>query len=52
VALLIASGMTNRQIAGALVIAEGTAAVHVNHILAKLGCTTRARVAALVGDRD
>ncbi len=50
VALLIASGLTNRQIAGALVIAEGTAAVHVNHILGKLGCTSRARVAALVGD--
>ncbi len=52
VAVLIASGKTNRQIADALVIAEGTAAVHVNHILTKLGCTTRARVAALVGDRD
>jgi non-specific serine/threonine protein kinase len=52
VALLIASGLTNRQIADALVIAEGTAAVHVNHILAKLECTTRARVAALVGDLD
>jgi DNA-binding NarL/FixJ family response regulator/DNA-binding XRE family transcriptional regulator len=49
VALLIANGRTNRQIAEALVIAEGTAAVHVNHILAKLGCTSRARVAALVG---
>ncbi|MBV9355308.1 MAG: helix-turn-helix domain-containing protein [Chloroflexi bacterium] len=49
VAFLIADGLTNRQIADALVIAEGTAAVHVNHILVKLGCTSRARVAALVG---
>ena len=48
-ALLIARGLTNRQIAEALVIAEGTAAVHVNHILGKLECSSRAQVAAWAG---
>ena len=36
-AVLIARGLTNRQIAEALVITEGTAANHVDHILNKLG---------------
>jgi non-specific serine/threonine protein kinase len=42
----IARGRTNRQIAEALVITEGTAAVHVKHILNKLGLDSRAQVAA------
>jgi predicted ATPase/class 3 adenylate cyclase/DNA-binding CsgD family transcriptional regulator len=45
VAVLIARGLTNRQIAEALVITEGTAANHVNHILSKLGHSSRAQVA-------
>jgi non-specific serine/threonine protein kinase len=45
VALLIARGCTNRQIAEALVIAEGTVASHVVHILNKLGLSSRAQVA-------
>jgi predicted ATPase/class 3 adenylate cyclase/DNA-binding CsgD family transcriptional regulator len=46
VAVLIARGQTNRQIAEALVITEGTAASHVVHILNKLGYGSRAQVAA------
>ena len=45
VATLIARGLTNRQIADALVITEGTVANHVNHIFNKLGCTSRAQIA-------
>jgi DNA-binding CsgD family transcriptional regulator len=45
VALLIARGYTNRQIARELVITEGTAANHVVHILNKLGLISRAQVA-------
>ena len=45
VAVLIARGLTNRQIAEALVITEGTAANHVVHILGKLEFGSRAQVA-------
>jgi predicted ATPase len=48
VAALIAVGLTNRQIGRQLGIAERTVDTHVGRILAKLGCPTRARVAALV----
>jgi non-specific serine/threonine protein kinase len=46
VAALIARGLTNRQIAEELFIAERTADTHVEHILAKLGLSSRAQVAA------
>jgi predicted ATPase/DNA-binding CsgD family transcriptional regulator len=46
VAVLVARGFTNRQIATELVIAEGTAANHVKHILARLGVDSRVQVAA------
>jgi non-specific serine/threonine protein kinase len=45
VAALLARGLTNRQLAEALVITEGTARLHVAHVLAKLGFHTRAQVA-------
>jgi predicted ATPase/DNA-binding NarL/FixJ family response regulator len=48
VAALIARGLTNRQIAETLFIAERTADTHVEHILAKLGLGSRAQVAAWV----
>ena len=48
VATLIARGLTNRQIADALVITEGTAANHVVHILNKLGQSSRAQIAVWV----
>jgi predicted ATPase/DNA-binding CsgD family transcriptional regulator len=51
VAVLVARGLTNRQIAEELVIAERTADAHVSNILAKLGFATRAQVAAWVVER-
>lgn len=48
VARLIAKGMTNPEIAAQLVIAPKTASAHVEHILAKLGVTRRAEIAAWV----
>ncbi|HEX4836171.1 MAG TPA: tetratricopeptide repeat protein [bacterium] len=46
VTALIAQGRTNREIARALVVTEGTAANHVQHILNKLGLNSRAQIAA------
>jgi non-specific serine/threonine protein kinase len=46
VVALLARGLTNRQVAEALVISERTASTHVTHILNKLGFTSRAQVAA------
>ncbi|MCA1648430.1 MAG: LuxR C-terminal-related transcriptional regulator [Chloroflexi bacterium] len=43
---LVAQGLTNRQIAEHLVIAEGTAERHVGNILAKLDMSTRSQIAA------
>jgi DNA-binding NarL/FixJ family response regulator len=51
VAALIGQGMTNRQIADALVIAEGTVANHVVHILSKLVFSSRAQVAVWAAER-
>jgi len=46
VARLIAGGRSNREIAAELVISQRTAENHVEHILTKLGFTSRAQVAA------
>ncbi len=46
VAVLVARGRTNRQIGRELVITEATAAVHVKHVLNKLGFESRAQIAA------
>ena len=46
IAALIAAGYSNRAIAEELVISPATAARHVANILAKLGFTSRAQVAA------
>ncbi|MCI0584598.1 MAG: LuxR C-terminal-related transcriptional regulator [Chloroflexi bacterium] len=46
VARLIAEGRTNAEIADRLDIAPKTASAHVEHILAKLGVTRRAEIAA------
>ena len=48
VAVLVARGLTNRQIADELVIGERTAEAHVGNILGKLGFTSRAQIAAWV----
>jgi DNA-binding CsgD family transcriptional regulator/tetratricopeptide (TPR) repeat protein len=49
VAELIARGLRNREIAAELVISQRTAEAHVEHILAKLGFTSRSQVAAWLG---
>jgi DNA-binding CsgD family transcriptional regulator len=46
VAALVAEGLTNGQLAARLYISPKTASVHVSNILAKLGLSTRAEVAA------
>ena len=46
VAALIARGLTNREIAAALVVTEHTAMRHVENILAKLGLRSRTQIAA------
>jgi DNA-binding NarL/FixJ family response regulator len=46
VAALIADGLTNGQLAERLFISPKTAAVHVSNILAKLGLSSRAEIAA------
>ncbi len=48
VALLLAGGLTNRQIAGELTISERTVTTHVDRILRKLGAASRSQVAARV----
>ena len=44
----LAEGLTNRQIARRLFIAEKTVSVHVSRILAKLGLQTRVQASALM----
>ena len=51
VAARIAQGCTNRQIAEELVIAQRTVDTHVERILAKLGFSARAQVAAWVAEQ-
>lgn len=51
VAALIGRGLTNRQIGEALVITEGTARIHVAHVLAKLDLRSRVQVAAWAAER-
>lgn len=48
VATLVAEGLSNREIASRLVIAPRTADSHVEHILTKLGFSSRTQVAAWV----
>jgi DNA-binding CsgD family transcriptional regulator len=43
---LVAAGRSNQQIADELFISRKTASVHVSHILAKLGVSTRVEAAA------
>jgi predicted ATPase/DNA-binding CsgD family transcriptional regulator len=52
VAVLIARGLSNRQIAETLVIAERTVTNHVEHIFDKLGFRSRAQVATWVTEQQ
>ena len=49
VALLVAEGCTNAELARRLFIAPKTAAVHVSNILHKLEISSRTEVAAAIG---
>ena len=42
---LVATGLTNPQIAEQMFIARGTVKVHLSHVFAKLGVSTRAELA-------
>jgi non-specific serine/threonine protein kinase len=46
VASLVATGMSNKEIAARLIIAERTVDSHVNHILTRLGFSSRVQLAA------
>ncbi|MER7397841.1 LuxR C-terminal-related transcriptional regulator [Streptomyces sp. NPDC000151] len=50
VAELVASGLSNREIATRLVISKRTVDAHLEHILSKLGFSSRSRIAALLGE--
>jgi len=52
VALLVAEGLTNRDIAERLVVSERTAENHVARVLNRLGLRSRAQVAAWVVRND
>jgi DNA-binding CsgD family transcriptional regulator len=52
VALLIAQGLSNREIARGLVVGERTVETHVANILAKFGFTARTQIAAWAAQRD
>jgi adenylate cyclase len=51
VAALIARGLTNRRIAEELIVTERTAASHVEHILGKLGFTSRTQIGVWAAER-
>ncbi|MBY8856895.1 protein kinase [Nocardia sp. CA2R105] len=52
VADLVAQGLSNKQIATRLVIAQRTAEGHVEHILTKLEFTSRAQIAVWIAEQD
>jgi DNA-binding CsgD family transcriptional regulator len=52
VVALLAEGLSNAELAARLYISPKTAAVHVSNILAKLGMTSRAEVAAFAARED
>jgi predicted ATPase/DNA-binding CsgD family transcriptional regulator len=52
VAVLLAQGLSNKDIAATLAVSVGTVRSHVDHILAKLGLHSRAQVAVWAIHRD
>lgn len=52
IAGLVAEGLSNKEIGVRLVISPRTAEAHVEHILTKLGFTSRSQIASWFGKRD
>jgi DNA-binding CsgD family transcriptional regulator len=52
IADLVAQGMSNKEIAAKLVIAQRTAEGHIEHILSKLGFNSRAQIAAWASEQN
>jgi DNA-binding NarL/FixJ family response regulator len=52
IAGLVAQGLSNRDIASRLVVSQRTAETHVEHVLMKLGFTSRTQIAAWVADQE
>jgi non-specific serine/threonine protein kinase len=53
VAALVAGGLANKDIASRLVVSKRTVDAHIEHILGKLGYSSRVQIAALAaGQRD
>jgi non-specific serine/threonine protein kinase len=50
VAVLVASGKSNRAIAAALVVSERTVETHVARIMAKLGFDSRVQIATWLAE--
>ncbi|WP_225993118.1 ATP-binding protein [Actinomadura rudentiformis] len=51
-ARLVAQGLTNKEIAAALVISRRTAEGHIEHIMNKLGFKSRTQIAVYIGQLD
>ncbi len=52
IAGLLAEGLSNKEIAARLVISQRTVETHVDHVLGKLGITSRAQVASWVAEQE
>ncbi len=52
IAELLAEGLSNKEIAARLVISRRTVETHVDHVLSKLGMTSRAQVASWVAEQQ
>ena len=52
IAGLLAEGLSNKEIAMRLVISQRTVETHVDHVLGKLGITSRAQVASWVAEQQ
>jgi DNA-binding NarL/FixJ family response regulator len=48
---LVSEGLSNRELASRLVISPRTAESHVQNVMTKLGCSSRARIAAWTAAR-
>ncbi|RHW29048.1 protein kinase [Nocardioides immobilis] len=51
IAKLVHEGLTNKEIAETLVISPRTVEAHVEHVLVKLGFTSRTQIAAWIGEQ-